>query len=100
MRRRQRGLDFQVSHQQQIENVQGIVRLDHNNRAAAWRSEHELSTQIPVLSREFMLAAPSGRTIVVVQPDDTLNIFDLLLVTDLEIKPSLATAHTNGPPKG
>lgn len=41
---------------------------------------------IPVHHREFMLAAPSGRTVVVVQPDDSLNIIDLLLVTDLEIK--------------
>ena len=44
--------------------------------------------QIPVLSQEFMLTAPSGRTIFVVQPDDTLHIIDLLLVTDLEVKPS------------
>jgi hypothetical protein len=43
--------------------------------------------EIPVLSREFMLAAPSGRTIVVYQPDDTLNLIDLLLVTDLEFHP-------------
>jgi hypothetical protein len=33
----------------------------------------------------------SGRTVVVCQPDDTLNIVDLLLVTDLEFK-----ATTNG----
>jgi hypothetical protein len=44
--------------------------------------------QVPVLSPEFMLIAPSGRTIVVNQADDTLNIIDLLLVTDLEIKPA------------
>ena len=42
---------------------------------------------IPVLHREFMMTAPSGRTVVVMQPDDTLNIIDLLLVTDLELKP-------------
>jgi hypothetical protein len=44
--------------------------------------------QIPVASPEFMLTVPSGRTIVVGQPDDTVNIIDLLLVTDLEIKPA------------
>jgi hypothetical protein len=43
---------------------------------------------IPVLHPEFMLAVPSGRTIVVCQPDDTVNIIDLLLVTDLEFKPA------------
>jgi hypothetical protein len=43
--------------------------------------------QVPVQHREFLLTVPSGRTIVVCQPDDTLNIIDLLLITDLEIKP-------------
>jgi hypothetical protein len=36
---------------------------------------------------EFVARAPSGRTIVVYQPNDSLNIVDLLLVTDLEVKP-------------
>ena len=44
--------------------------------------------QIPVPSREFMMTVPSGRTIVVAQPDDRLHIIDLLLITDLEIKTS------------
>ncbi len=43
---------------------------------------------IPVKHREFILTVPSGRTVVVCQPDDTLNIIDLLLVTDLELKPT------------
>lgn len=43
--------------------------------------------EIPVHHREFLMTVPSGRTIIVAQPDDTLNIVDLLLVTDLEIKP-------------
>jgi hypothetical protein len=42
--------------------------------------------EFPVHHREFMMAAPSGRTIYVTQPDDTFNIIDLLLVTDLELK--------------
>jgi hypothetical protein len=42
---------------------------------------------IPVLHREFILTVPSGRTVVVCQPDDTLNVIDLLLVSDLEILP-------------
>lgn len=44
--------------------------------------------QVPVHHREFIMAAPSGRTLIVCQPDDTLNIIDLLLVTDLEWKPA------------
>ena len=43
---------------------------------------------IPVHHREFIASAPSGRTMVVYQPDDSMNIIDLLLVTDLELKPS------------
>ena len=42
--------------------------------------------EIPVHHREFIMAVPSGRTIVVTQPDDTLNIIDLLLVTDIELR--------------
>ena len=44
--------------------------------------------QIPVLHREFIMAIPVGRTVVVAQPDGTMNIIDLLLVTDAEIKPN------------
>lgn len=42
--------------------------------------------EIPVQHREFIMALPSGRTLVVAQPDDTVNIIDLLLVTDVELK--------------
>jgi hypothetical protein len=41
---------------------------------------------IPVGHREFIATAPSGRTIVVYQPDDSFNVVDLLLITDLEFK--------------
>ena len=44
--------------------------------------------QVAVQHPEFLAAAPSGRTVTVYQPDDTLSIVDLLLVTDLEIKPN------------
>jgi hypothetical protein len=40
--------------------------------------------EVPVHSREFIMAVPSGRTVIVCHPDDTTNIIDLLLVTDLE----------------
>jgi hypothetical protein len=43
--------------------------------------------EIPVQHPNFLAAAPSGRTIGVYQPDDTFNMVDLLLVTDLEVKP-------------
>jgi hypothetical protein len=43
--------------------------------------------EIPVHHREFIMAAPSGRILAVYQPDDSFNFIDLLLVTDVEIKP-------------
>ena len=43
--------------------------------------------EIPVYHREFMATSPAGRTVVVIQPDDSWNVIDLLLVTDLEFKP-------------
>jgi hypothetical protein len=43
---------------------------------------------IHVVSREFVAPSPSGRTIVVFQPDDRMNILDLLLVTNLEVEPA------------
>ncbi len=42
---------------------------------------------IRVEHREFIMTVPSGRMVIVAQPDDTVNIIDLLLVTDLEFKP-------------
>lgn len=48
--------------------------------------------EVPVVHREFIAAAPTGRTVAVFQPDDRLNIIDLLLVTDLEIKPPTGSA--------
>jgi hypothetical protein len=47
--------------------------------------------ELPVHHRDFIAAAPSGRTITLYQPDDSLNVIDLLLVTDLELK-----SRTNG----
>ncbi len=49
---------------------------------------------IPVVHREYIVTTPSGRTVVVDQPDDSFNIIDLLLVTDLEFKPVPASARS------
>jgi hypothetical protein len=40
---------------------------------------------ISVNHRDFLASSPSGRTIIVYQPDDSFNVIDLLLVTDLEV---------------
>lgn len=46
---------------------------------------------VKVASREFLAAAPSGRTVVVYDPDDSFHVIDLLLVTGLKV-----SAQTNG----
>jgi hypothetical protein len=52
--------------------------------------------QVPVRHRDFIMPAPSGRTMIVYQPDDSFNIIDLLLVTDLEFGPA-ASPSNSGP---
>ncbi len=42
---------------------------------------------IEVRHQEFMALGPGGRTVVVFQPDDSMNVVDLLLVTDVEFGP-------------
>ena len=42
---------------------------------------------VPVGHREFLALSPSGRTAIVYQPDESFNVVDLLLVTDLEFGP-------------
>jgi hypothetical protein len=47
--------------------------------------------EVAVPHREFIWAAPSGRTIFVELPDESVDIIDLLLVTDIVRMPA-----TNG----
>ncbi len=42
--------------------------------------------EIRVHHREFLALGPTGRTVIVYQPDESFSIVDLLLVTDLEIR--------------
>jgi hypothetical protein len=51
---------------------------------------------IPVLSREFIMAVPTGRTVVVCQPDGKLSIIDLLLVSELELRPNGSSRPRRG----
>jgi hypothetical protein len=46
---------------------------------------------IPVKHREFALPSPSGRTVIVYQPDDSFDVIDLLLVTSLSVNGRKAT---------
>ncbi len=40
---------------------------------------------LSVSHKEFLAMSPSGRTVIVYQSDDSFNIVDLLLVTDIEV---------------
>jgi len=48
--------------------------------------------QMHVPHREFASMSPSGRTIIISQPDDTFEIIDLLLVVGLEARPTAGSA--------
>ena len=41
--------------------------------------------KIPVQHVEFAIIAPSGRTVLVYQPDDSYDVIDLMLVTSLRV---------------
>lgn len=41
--------------------------------------------EVPVLHRDFIAAVPSGRTLMVGLPDDTVDIIDLLLVSNVVV---------------
>ncbi len=43
---------------------------------------------LTVHHREFIALGPGGRTALLYQPDESFNIVDLLLVTDIEVKGS------------
>ena len=52
--------------------------------------------EIAVAHREWLASAPSGRTVIAFNPDDSFNIVDLLLVTDLEVKNGSNTKSSKG----
>ena len=43
--------------------------------------------EIPVNHPEWMMILPSGRIAHVTQKDDSVNFIDVLLITDLEVRP-------------
>jgi hypothetical protein len=50
-------------------------------------------TSYHVPHRDFLSHSPSGRTVIVYHPDDSFSIVDLLLVTELKVNGSAATAR-------
>jgi hypothetical protein len=48
--------------------------------------------QMHVPHREFASMSPSGRTVIISQPDDTFEVIDLLLVVGLEAHPAAGSA--------
>ena len=39
----------------------------------------------PVTHPDFVAQSPSGRTVIVFQPDETYRVLDLLLMTELQV---------------
>jgi hypothetical protein len=56
--------------------------------------------QVAVAHREFLALSPTGRTVIVYQPDESFNVVDLLLVTDLEFEPESGRRGKRGRPRG
>ncbi len=46
--------------------------------------------EIRVAHPDCLAMSQSGRTVVIVHPDDSLSILDLLLVTELKVDPATA----------
>lgn len=53
-------------------------------------------SQILVQQRESLASAPSGRTVIVYQPDSSFNIVDLLLVTAVEVRAGGGASQSSG----
>jgi len=41
---------------------------------------------IPARHRDFLMTSPSGRTVIVYQPDDSFDIVDVKLIAGLRVK--------------
>ena len=41
---------------------------------------------IPVRHRDFLMTSPSGRMVIVFQPDDSFDVVDEMLITSLRVK--------------
>ena len=66
-----------------VEQLQGVLRVRPFRPFVMHLAD---GREVVVKHPELVVSTSTGRTTVVVQPDDTLNIIDLLLVTDLEFR--------------
>jgi hypothetical protein len=61
------------------------LRLAHKAQPfAPFRVNLADGRSIPVLHPEYLAWNPGGRTVIIIQPDDSWSSVDLLLVTSLE----------------
>jgi len=47
----------------------------------------------PVAHPDFVAVSPTGRTVIVFQPDDSHSVVDLLLMSELEVPPTQSKAE-------
>ncbi len=73
--------------------VEQLRRVHHASPFQPYTIHLADGRALRVPHRDFLATAPSGRTVIVYQKDDSFNIVDLLLVTDLEV-------HTNSNSQG
>ena len=66
-----------------IDEVRNLLRA-HPFRAFSFHMPD--GREILVRHRDFIITSPSGRMVIVYQPDDSFNVIDLMLVSDLEVK--------------
>jgi hypothetical protein len=71
-----------------------IQQLDNIHRARPFRPfaiHMGESREFHVPHAEFLSRSPSGRTIIVYGNDESFSVPDLLLLTELEVRPPSAT---------
>lgn len=65
--------------------IEQLRTVHHANAFRPFTIHMADGRQIRVPHRDFMWQAPTGRTVVVQNEDETLSILDLLLMTELRI---------------
>jgi hypothetical protein len=86
----------------------GILNMGQHVTLEALRKVHQATPFRPftlhladgrrfrVPHREFLSHGPVGRTVTVYGDDDSFDILDLLLVTDLEVEPQAPSSRSQG----
>jgi len=75
--------------------VQEVKSLYHANPFRPFKIHLSDGRAIPVKQPEYILPDPTGRTVIVYQPDGSFHIIELLLVSALEVGPPRSKVKNN-----